>query len=81
MASIREGKPHPRVRWDLETRRPFEAVGSISLTHVSQVTALSDLQAIILKTLIDSEVLGDEFVDGYDLDFITSELESLGTEW
>ena len=56
----------------------------IPVLTIESLTLLSTgmhLLMLLIKTLIDRDILDETWHDGYDLQYIVEELENLGAEW
>lgn len=54
----------------------------LTIEKLTLLTKLAELVVVITKTLIEREILDEDFEDGYDLQYIVDTLEAdLATTW
>ena len=55
-------------------------IPSLTYAQVQAITALANLTAVLIRTLIDRQVLDESFLenDDYDLDAIITSIEQMG---
>ncbi len=61
-----------------------EMSSSEAIEKIPALTSISNLIAILIKTLIEFQVIQDQFAgqhEDYDLEYIVDELEDLGVAW
>ena len=59
--------------------------GDIPVLTIGKLTLLTDLAqvvTVIVKTLIEQEILDEKLVEGYDLQYVAEQLvDTLGADW
>ena len=56
-------------------------VPNLTISSLSLLTELADILSVIVKTLIDRDILDEDFYDGHDLNSLVERLEALNADW
>ena len=50
-------------------------IPDLTIDSLTLLTTLSQVVAVLVQTLVDKEVIGEELFDGYDLQYVYEKLE------
>ena len=56
-------------------------IPALVISRVPPVTALANILIIVVKALLEANVIGEELSDEYDLEFLLAALKTLNAEW
>lgn len=72
----------PPTRWPIADVLRAADIPVLTIDHVTVLTELANLFVTLLRTLIEREILDDDFSEGFDLGYMHDVLvDNLNAEW
>lgn len=81
---IIDGPSGPPIRYPIsEVLRAIDIPTGLTHNQVKGITLLANLVVVLIRTLIDRDILNDSFLEdgGFDLDGLTYVIEQLGGDY